>query len=177
MTTIFIADSFTEAADTTLASHPPETGGAWVVYGSPYGTTASVIAAEGRVTGSSSSASALYTNAAPSPSADYLVEAVVRFTSATGKRVGLAARYSASGTENGYLVFFDGNYWVLRKVVAGVSVDLGSYYGSSSLNTDYVLRFEVFATTLTVSTLPSEAPLSPLSAVRAILPPGTITRL
>lgn len=101
--------------------------------------------------GSSSSASALYTQTLVPPSADYLVEAVVRFTSSTGKRVGIAARYSASGSENGYLVFFDGNYWVLRKMVAGVSTDLGSYYGSSSLNTDYVLRFEVFATTLTVS--------------------------
>ena len=151
MTTIFIADSFSEAADTALTSHTPETGGAWASYGSPYSGTASVIAAEGRVAGSSSSSSALYTNAAPPPLADYLVEAVVRFTSSTGKRVGIAARYAASGTENGYLVFFDGNYWVLRKVVAGVSTDLGSYYGSSSLNTDYVLRFEVFATTLTVS--------------------------
>lgn len=149
--TIFIADSFSEAADSALAAHTPETGGAWAAYGSPYSATASVIAAEGRVAGSSSSSSALYTNAAPPPSADYLVEAVVRFTSSTGKRVGIAARYSASGTENGYLVFFDGNYWVLRKVVAGVSTDMGSYYGSSSLNTDYVLRFEVFVTTLTVS--------------------------
>lgn len=151
MTTIFIADSFTASADTALASHTPETGGAWAAYGSPYSATASVVAAEGRVVGSSSSASALYTQTLVPPSADYLVEAVVRFTSSTGKRVGLAARYSASGTENGYLVFFDGSYWVLRKVVAGVAVDLGSYYGSSSLNTDYVLRFEVFATTLTVS--------------------------
>ena len=151
MTTIFIADSFSEAADTALASHTPETGGAWAAYGSPYSATASVIAAEGRVAGSSSSSSALYTNAVTPPSADYLIEAVVRFTSSTGKRVGIAARYSASGTENGYLVYFDGSYWVLRRVVAGVSTDLGSYYGSSSLNTDYVLRFEVFATMLTVS--------------------------
>ena len=151
MTTIFIADSFSETADTALASHTPETGGGWLAYGSPYSGTALVIAAEGRVAGSSSSSSALYTQPVPPPSADYLVEAVVRFTSSTGKRVGIAARYSDSGTENGYLVFFDGNYWVLRKVVAGVSTDLGSYYGSSSLNTDYVLRFEVFATTLTVS--------------------------
>ena len=151
MTTIFIADSFSEAADTALASHTPETGSAWAAYGSPYSGTASVIAAEGRVAGASSSSSALYTQTVVAPSADYLVEAAVRFTSSTGKRVGIAARYSASGTENGYLVFFDGNYWVLRKVVAGVSTDLGSYYGSSSLNTDYVLRFEVFATTLTVS--------------------------
>ena len=151
MATFFIADSFSEAADTALASHTPETGGAWAAYGSPYSGTASVIAAEGRVAGSSSSSSALYTQPVMPPSADYLIEAVVRFTNSTGKRVGIAARYSASGTENGYLVFFDGNYWVLRKVVAGVSTDLGSYYGSSSLNTDYVLRFEVFATTLTVS--------------------------
>lgn len=151
MTTIFIADSFTASADTALATHSPETGGAWAVYGSPYSATASVIAAEGRVAGSSSSASALYTQTLVPPSADYLVEAVVRFTSSTGKRLGIAARYSASGSENGYLVFFDGNYWVLRKVVAGVSTDMGSYYGSSSLNTDYVLRLEVFATTLTVS--------------------------
>lgn len=120
-------------------------------YGSPYSATASVIAAEGRVVGSSSSASALCTQTLVPASADYLVEAVVRFTSSTGKRVGIAARYSASGAENGYLVFFDGSYWVLRKVVAGVSTDLASYYGSSSLNTDYVLRFEVLATTLTVS--------------------------
>ena len=151
MTTNFIADSFSEAADAALSAHVPEIGGAWAAYGSPYSGTASVIAAEGRVAGASSSSSALYTNAAPPPSADYLVEAVVRFTSSTGKRVGIAARYSTSGTENGYLVYFDGSYWVLRKVVAGVSTDLGSYYGSSSLNTDYVLRFEVFATTLTVS--------------------------
>lgn len=151
MTTIFIADSFSEAADTALAAHTPEKGGAWAAYGSPYSGTASVIAAEGRVAGVSSSSSALYIQPVVPPSADYLVEAVVRFTSSTGKRVGIAARYSASGTENGYLVFFDGNYWVLRRVVAGVSTDLGSYYGSSSLNTDYVLRFEVFATRLTVS--------------------------
>jgi len=151
MTTIFIADSFTASADTALATHTPETGGAWAPYGSPCSGTASVIAAEGRVAGSSSSSSALYTQPVTPPSADYLVEAVVRFTSSTGKRVGIAARYSASGAENGYLVFFDGSYWVLRKVVAGVAVDLGSYYGSSSLNTDYVLCFEVFATTLTVS--------------------------
>ena len=151
MTTTFIADSFSEAADTALASHTPETGGAWATYGSPYSATVSVIAAEGRVAGSSSSASALYTQTVAPPSADYLVEAVVRFTSSSGKRVGIAARYSSSGTETGYLVFFDGNYWVLRKVVAGLSTDLGSYYGSSSLNTDYVFRLEVFATTLTVS--------------------------
>ena len=151
MSTLFLADSFTETADTALTAHLPETGGDWVAYGSPYSATASVVASEGRVAGSSSSATALYTNAVTPPSADYLVEAVVRFTSSTGKRVGLAARYSASGAENGYLVFFDGNYWVLRKVVAGVAKDLGSHYGSASLNTDYVLRFEVFATTLTVS--------------------------
>jgi len=151
MSTLFLADSFTETADTALAAHPPETGAAWTAYGSPYSATASVVVAEGRVAGSSSSATALYTNAVTPPSADYLVEAVVRFTSYTGRRAGLAARYSASGTENGYLVFFDGNYWVLRKMVAGVAVDLGSYYGSPSLNTDYGLRFEVFATTLTVS--------------------------
>jgi len=151
MSTLFLADSFSETADTALAAHLPETGSAWAAYGSPYSATASVVATEGRVAGSSSSATALYTNAVTPPSADYLVEAVVRFTSSTGKRVGIAARYSASGTENGYLVFFDGNYWVLRRVVAGVAKDLGSYYGSSSLNTDYVLRLEVFATTLTVS--------------------------
>ena len=46
MTTIFIADSFSEAADTALASHTPETGSAWAPYGSPYSGTASVIAAE-----------------------------------------------------------------------------------------------------------------------------------
>ena len=151
MTTIFIADSFGEAADTALAAHAPETGGTWSAYGSPYSATASVIAAEGRVAGASSSSSALYIQTVVPPSADYLIEAVVRFTNSTGKRVGIAARYSTGGTENGYLVFFDGNYWVLRKVVAGVSTDLASYYGSSSLNTDYVLQLEVFATTLTVS--------------------------
>ncbi len=151
MTTIFLADSFTEAADTPLASHTPETGGAWAAYGSPYSATASVITSEGRLAGTSSASTALYTNALAPPSADYVIEAVVRFTSYTGRRVGLVARYSASGTENGYLVLFDGNYWVLRKIVAGVAVDLASYLGNSSLNTDYGLRFELFASTLTVS--------------------------
>jgi hypothetical protein len=147
MITVFIADSFSEAADMALAAHTPETGGAWRLRSPIVGRPRSLPpGACGRRFGLGT-----YTNAASPPSADYLVEAVVRFTSSTGKRVGIAARYSSSGTENGYLVFFDGSYWVLRKVVAGVSTDLGSYYGSSSLNTDYVLRFEVFATTLTVS--------------------------
>jgi hypothetical protein len=140
--TTYLYDTFTEAANKTLDLHTPEVGGAWSAYGSPYTGAINVLATEGRAGGSSDTQSALYTNAAALP-ADYRIEATLRLSSApsTATRPGIAARYSASGTENGYLFFHDGTKWLLRRLVNGAVTDLASYTGFDASSTDYHLQW------------------------------------
>lgn len=70
---IFVTDTFTEGADTTLASHTGETGASWTSH-TLYSGTALVDAALDRIFLNSAAAAAYHASGSPS-SADYYVQA------------------------------------------------------------------------------------------------------
>lgn len=148
MATTFIQDSFTEASDTALASHTPEVGGSWAAHPSS-AATATVVASEDRVQGSSTSVTAVYLNSTAPASRNYEVQIVARIATAASARCGVVARYS-SAADTGYRVYYSGTQWELARYNAGVSTVLGAYNGSEALNTDYAVRLVLYEDRLAV---------------------------
>lgn len=140
MATIYIQDTFTEASDTELSLHTPDTGGAWSKHPS-FATAATVIAADDNLRGDSSTASSLYINATAPGVDDYEIAWTARQTTVdTGSRVGAAGRYNAT-TNNGYLLYYGGSDWTLGVVVSGTYTELATWNGSETVNTNYAVRW------------------------------------
>ena len=149
----FVSDSFTEASDTTLASHSPETGGAWDrIYG---GTNECIVAGGlGYVSGANTSNLSPYVNVATPPSADYQVRGLLASADNTsnGDVPQLYARspgWVDGGTLNGYFVRYVGNAtsanraWQLGKAVNNVTTLLGTFPQNITLNQQYDVKLVV----------------------------------
>lgn len=140
---LIVNDTFTESVDTALGSHTPDKGGAYVQHpASAQGMT--VIAAEGRCRGNSTTATSFFYNDVVPSSAEYTVEATIRVTSTSGSYPGLAARMNTSGTLTAYIAFYDPalTRLDLQKVVGGTPTSLGTYTVTLSPDTDYALKLE-----------------------------------
>lgn len=142
----FETDTFTEASDLTLASHVPNDGGSWTKHGS-FSGTATVVAAEGRVRGDSTTNLAYYYHSGVPLSADYDVEAICRFSvaDATGNP-GVCSRIDTT-TGTLYEWVMGAFSFLLRRLVAGAATQIGSY-GVPVINTDYVLKLSTSGTTI-----------------------------
>lgn len=140
----FVNDTMTEASNTALESHTPETGGAWSKQ-SGFTAGATVDATEDRCKGDTST-TAIYQNAGAPAGVDYDVQATVRMTSlATSPHVGLIAR-AAAAASTFYQTYYNNDTpaLLLDKVVAGAGTNLGSYNPSPSIDTDYTLKLQCY---------------------------------
>jgi len=138
----FVLDSFTEGADRELSLHAPETGDAWQKHPS-YSPNATILSAEGRVRGGSSTVTSRYVNLATPPSTDYEVRATCRVTTtSSNNRTGVLARYSSS-TDTGYALWSDRSTWYLARNNGGTQTTLATYSHTLSTNTNYAVRLIV----------------------------------
>lgn len=145
----FLRDTFSAGADQELSLRTPEVGGSWVRHPS-YTTTATILAAEGRLRGGSSSADSRYINNAAPPSADYEVRATCRVTStSSNNRAGVLARYDASAN-TGYALWSDRSTWTLARFDAGTQTTLATFAQTLTSNVDYAVRLAVFGSTIEV---------------------------
>jgi hypothetical protein len=124
-----VYDSFTDAPDTLLPSHTPDTGGVWTKH--PSFTADLAISNANRCRQSTaSSGAALYYNAKDPGADNYYVQAQFNIITNTSGYDALcvAARISAS-VNTCYFARWDSttNGWQLYKTVSGTSTLLGSY--------------------------------------------------
>lgn len=121
--TDFVADSFTEASDTALASHTGETGATWTVHPS-YAAGTTVDAATDRIF-ATGDPQAYYASGVP-PSANYTVCADVFMASALSVNTGPCGRMSTT-LNTMYCLRYNETAWQLRKLIDGAgTVTLGS---------------------------------------------------
>jgi hypothetical protein len=141
--TIFVKDTFTDTAGTTLALHTGETGATWVNHQSyPYET---VIDNAGRIRCNTSSGSAYYSSGSPN-SADYIVQADVTLLSSNGDYVDIVGRISA--TSNSYYWFGYSNNqarWQLGKNASYLSTK-SEYFGD--IGTTHTIQLSMIGNTI-----------------------------
>src|SRR4030067_1432995 len=77
----FVTDPFTETSDTAIAAHVPDSGGT-ITQHPNFANGGTVIAAEDRARGNSTTASSYWYYSATPASADYTVEGAGRITAA-----------------------------------------------------------------------------------------------
>lgn len=147
----FLNDTMTEASNTTLASHTPETGGAWAQHPNFTTNTFTVGGGLGYCYGSASGGTSIYYNDATPPSADYYVEAVVR-TGASGDAtdlIGVCGRV-ATGASTLYMAYYNdfSETWLLDKIVAGSGSSLGSYVSGLAAATSATLKLEMIGSAI-----------------------------
>lgn len=142
----FLYDTFTEASDTTLASHTSEVGGTWQrMFGAS--AVVEVIASEDRVHATTAATDCFYLNNATPPTPDYRVTATARHHSSSDASVMLVAR--GVDNSNYYVVRHDpGGAITLQKISGGSATSLGSASLSIALNTDFTIELTVNGTSI-----------------------------
>ncbi len=123
----FVTDTFTEAVDTTLASHTPELGGPWNVHPSYTGTIL-VDSTLDQAYLNSASAGGYYASGAP-PSANYYVEADFSRLSLLSNNVGILLGFDTT-VDTGILLRLNDNgatqTWDLIDRITGANTTLAS---------------------------------------------------
>lgn len=149
----FLLDTMTEGSNLTLASHTPDTGGAWAQHPNFTTNTFSVQGGLGYCIGSSSSGTSIYYNNATPPSADYYVEATIQHNGAGASTslTGVCGRL-ATGASTMYMAYYNPGtaVWLLEKLVAGTNTQLGSYSTTLAVLTSAVVKLEMIGTAIKV---------------------------
>lgn len=149
----FVLDNFNElTVDTALASHTPDTGGAWTVGSSNWTVRflTDELGCDGRE---------FAWNAATPPSADYTVEVNGRTNNTvTTHQFGCCGRSTAfaraNASANRYWCYVDGSgVCFILKEIAGASTQIGSTYTipSFSTTTYYSIKLGMSGSTITLS--------------------------
>lgn len=143
---LFVKDTFTGTAATTLEAHTGETGATWTK-DSTLSAGQLVISDANRIRGNTAG-QAVLDNASGTPgSADYTVSAKLRFvTSVAGPYIGPVAR--SSGSFSFYMAVLEAGDINLLKFPSGTS--LGSYAFTPAAGTDYLVALKVTGTTIKV---------------------------
>lgn len=145
MTTI-VSDSFTDTATTALASHTGETGATWTKHGINASGTAEISNAN-RLRGTSAGASLVLHYASGVPgSADYYVEASIKFLSMlSGTYAGVAGRINTAANTF---------YWAIYNVSSAswelwnATTKIGSFAYIASAGEEHTLRLDMAGTTI-----------------------------
>ena len=143
----FVTDTFTETSDTAIAAHVPDSGGT-ITQHPNFANGGTVIAAEDRARGNSTTASSYWYYSATPASADYTVEGTGRVTAADSTSLpGIASRMSTTATTwlSLHISAVDNTLFLLEVNNGSISEQV-TYATSFSLNTDYVLKLEVIGT-------------------------------
>lgn len=144
-------DTFTDSAGTSLSSHVPDTGGAWVLDSALPGNA--VITVNQRLRQDDATGCVWTVDVVP-PTPHYTVScriyaySLLNFEFGTG----VAARWQGSG--NGYVAYYNAKVktWNLGVVVNGVITQIGDPYSQTiSLGTNYVLALSVNGTGISLS--------------------------
>lgn len=146
--TTFLSDSFTEASDTTLASHNADTGGAgWTKHAASAGTM-TVQGSSDRVRSDGSEGD--YYHTATPGSANYYGQEDLVWVS-TNNYAGVIVRMDTSATTWYGAGYDSGNTrWELFKAVAGSFTTLGTSSASFTSGT-HTIKLDVSGTGATVS--------------------------
>jgi lysophospholipase L1-like esterase len=141
---VFLNDTFTDAADTPLASHTGETNAAWTV---KLGDAR--ISNANRLRGQTNTTHSYYCSGRPA-SADYYVEAVLYVASSTsGFRCGVLGRYYPP-TNSGYSAQYENWGGAARWELASNGVVIGSYAQALTIGQSYTLRLDMVGSTIRV---------------------------
>jgi len=149
--TIFIRDTFTGPNNSTLASHAPETGGAW---SNEQGSNVVRIAGN-RVRTTLGSAESRVSNATAPATANYDVSMDIVWNGASSaSRIGIQGRSSgAQFRGDGYIALYNAaaNRWELGKYVASSLVTLGTFPQTYVGGETHNLRLGMAGTAITLA--------------------------
>lgn len=138
----FVSDTFTDTADTTLASHTGETGATWTA--SPNATTPFLVTDANRIR-TSVSTRVEYRSSGTPASAEYDVQATIRqLSSDAGQYLGVLGRLVTANDDSYAAVYSkpDG-VWLLYKRVGGAFTSLGTSAATLTTGVDYVIKLEI----------------------------------
>lgn len=128
----FVTDVFTEAADTTLASHTGATGATWTKHGSYSGNDILVVGATDRARGSNIGQHLYYASGTPATAEyDVTVDMVPVAAGDTADKGGPAGRINTAANTFYYCQFTAGGSFGITEIakkVAGVNTSLGSSF-------------------------------------------------
>jgi len=140
---VVVNDTFTEASDTTLASHTGETGATWAKHAS-YAGTIRVIGATDRIRQDAvSGGDAVYYASGTPATAEYDVQASL-YVASNVDFAGLCGRIDTAANTYYLVIYYQANgTWVLDKVVAGTATNLGTYTQALTLSQSYTVKLEI----------------------------------
>ncbi|HLL65166.1 MAG TPA: LamG domain-containing protein, partial [Micromonosporaceae bacterium] len=144
------SDTFTDPAGTVLSNHTSQTGTTWTRKASD--TITAVITPSGMVRRNGLGDITYYSSAVPT-SADYLVEADLRYQTYLGSDIaGVVGRLDPAGAGSGtfYTAGYDGTNWRLWKKVSGSTSGIGGtgYTQALALGSTYRVGLDMRGSTI-----------------------------
>lgn len=124
--TTFLTDSLTDANNTVLTSHTPDSGGTWVISTSNQASGGAKISSNSLVATTTADASHRYTGSPPS--ADYYTSLDYTYNGGPSDIYGVTWREAASPTNTKYVFQYykGGGYVAIWKTVAGTTTQIGA---------------------------------------------------
>lgn len=143
----FLNDTFTGTDSTAITAHLGELGATWQE--STQFSSGDALLASNRLR--SSSISSVWLASGVPDSANYSVNATLRYLTAAGTSIGIVGR-ADNPAENCYIALYyrAGKKWELYKSVTGTLTSLGSYSQTLSAGVDYKLTLTMSGTTITL---------------------------
>src|SRR3990172_5345458 len=138
----FVTDSFTEASDTTLASHTGETGATWTLRST---LTATVRGSTDRLEKTEGTVGSVLYHASGTPAGvEYDVYANFTAVDITKEnQPGLTGRYSTSEATFYLTGVYGTHNWDMWRVVAGSWTSIGSYTQTLVNGTTYAVHLQI----------------------------------